>query len=417
MGSRGGEHAPGQSLPLGWEGTREPSTDEDSRPETPSTATDRTPPLLRRILAIGAALVVVMALTVALPRLLTVTIGPELAVTDFLQAVVDGDIAQVREHTRDSSEASGAALTTEMMRQVTGGIESFEIQDVHTRGGTANVTALLHSRTSSGAATFTLTAASDSPFAPVTWSLEPIALPEVALDMPFAVGELSINGIDVPLEELTAGRESAARQIAVQLLPGRYEISPILAGPWRAVSPLTVEVPLTFGGWHGTVEASSIELTASAQAQLSRLVDEHLRSCLTATAEQLKGCPVPVAEVEAERAEDGEDAAGGAWELAEDPMLEIEPSVNGVKWLVHGVGAARPASSEGADPAETVPVHFYGDFYLTGAGEMRYRPENPDGTISHFYTTCFDRETGEMSAITRSVLEAGIWRREGERCE
>lgn len=420
MGSRGGDHTPGQSLPLGWEGTDVPVRSEDPSPGPPGTATavarSRRPRRLRRILALGAALLLVGVLTVGLPRLLTVTIGPELAVSDFLQAVVDGDLEQVRAHIEEAPHASGAALTAELMRSATGGIESFEIEDIRTRAGTATVTALLRGGDSAGTATFTLTALSTSAFAPVTWELAPVALPEAVIDVPLGVQELQLNGIRFPLEELAPDSWPSLRQVSVQLLPGRYEVSPVLPGPWRDVPPRSVEVPLTFGHWHGTVRTPPVGLTVDAQQQVSRLVDEHLHRCLTTPAEVLKGCPMPHGQVEAEPA--GKEAASaGAWELVEDPALEIEPSPNGVKWLMRGTGAARLAGADGEEPSETVPVTFYGDIYVTGNGEMRYRPESSDGTVSHFYTACFDAETGEMSAITRSVLEGGIWRWEGDRCE
>lgn len=246
MGSRGRDRTHGQSLQLGWDGTEAPKSVQHAAQGTTG-ATGSAPPRMpsrrRRGLAIGAALLLVAALTVGLPRLLTTSDGPERAVTDFLQAMVDGGIDQVRAHTEAASDASAAALTPEIMGGARGGIDSFEIQDVRTDGGSATVTALLHGGTSSQSVPFSLSAEAGSAFAPVHRALDPVPLPEFVIEVPFAVEGVMIDGVELPLEELFAGGSQMRPQFAVQL--------------WRMHASATAR-PVADGA--GSGEAESIPL-------------------------------------------------------------------------------------------------------------------------------------------------------------
>lgn len=392
MGSRGRDRTHGQSLQLGWDGTEAPKSVQHAAQGTTG-ATGSAPPRMpsrrRRGLAIGAALLLVAALTVGLPRLLTTSDGPERAVTDFLQAMVDGDIDQVRALTEAASDASAAALTPEIMGGARGGIDSFEIQDVWTDGDSATVTALLHGGTSSQSVPFSLSAEAGSAFAPVHWALDPVPLPEFVIEVPFAVEGVMIDGVELPLEELFAGGSQMRPQFAVQLLPGSYELSFATTSSWVQSPVLSLEAPLLLGQWRKPVSGLLLELTQEAEQEVQGMVRGHLEDCLHRRSSGSDGCP-----------ELGEASGEVAWTLQGEPEVEYEAGWDGQLWSLHASATARPvADGTGTGEAESIPLSFYGTVYIDPEGELRFRPEDPGGGAPLSYAFCMDAETGRVTGV------------------
>src|SRR5699024_5265974 len=211
--------APGRALPLGWEDGPEPATSAPRAGEAEPAAA-RPGLSRRRLLALGAAVLLVLALALAVPRLLTDPAGPEQAVSEFLQAVIDGDLESVREQVEDAPDASGAALTPEILAGAEDTLRSFMIEDVEIAAGTATVTAALETGATAETSTFTLTATPGGAFSPPDWQLDPVPLPEISIVLPLGVQDVQINGTLLPQEELEIGGFMHVPQVALQVLPG-----------------------------------------------------------------------------------------------------------------------------------------------------------------------------------------------------
>ncbi|HJG92531.1 MAG TPA: hypothetical protein K8V81_12495, partial [Brachybacterium massiliense] len=286
MGPRGRDREQGRGLSLGWDEAGHSATapgTADGGTGAPQPSPSRLSPRARRILAITASALLVVALTVGLPRLLTTSSAPERAVTDFLQAVVQGDAEQVREAVEDAPDASPAALTPEILGAATGGLESFEIAEVEIHGEAATVTALLHGGTSSRSVAFTLSARSDSAFAPIAWELDPVPLPEFVIDVPFGVEKMTLNGVSLPIEALEPAPPGRSPQLALQLLPGGYELSILHSSPWTQTATLALEAPMTFGAWRKPARDLQIELTEDGEQEVRDQIDADLADCLRST--------------------------------------------------------------------------------------------------------------------------------------
>ena len=391
MGPRGRDREQAQGLRLGWDDVEQ----SENAPRTGRAVAGSAPqprprlsPRARRSLAITAAALLVVAMTVGLPRLLTTSGAPERAVTDFLQAVVEGDIDQVRAAVEDAPDASPAALTPEIMHAATGGLESFEIAGVEVLGDTATVTALLHDGTSAERVAFRVSARSDSAFAPVAWELDPVALPEFVIDVPFGVEELTLNGVALPLEELLPASPGRSPELALQLLPGGYELRVLPSSRWTQTATLSLEAPVTFGAWRKPVRDLQIEFSEEGEQEVRDQIDADLADCLRSTSPTPQGCPFEAQGVSAE----------GEWALLKEPEFEIvHSSPDGLLWHVWGGAAAHfaPQGGRGLD----VPFDIGGIAYIDPSGELRYRLDGTGDASSFSYTLCMDAETGAATGI------------------
>ena len=391
MGPRGRDREQGQGLRLGWEEVEQPGTaagavhaGAGSVPPPPA----RLSPRARRILAITAATLLVAALTVGLPRLLTTSSAPERAVTDFLQAVVEGDAERVRTAVEEAPDASPAALTPEILRAATGRLESFEIAGVEVRGDTATVTALLHSGASTETVAFAVSSRSDSAFAPVAWELDPVALPEFVIDVPFGVEEMTLNGVSLPIEALEPASPGRSPQLALQLLPGGYELSILRSSRWTQTATLSLEAPMTFGAWRKPARDLQIELTGDGEQEVRDQIDADLADCLRSTSPAPQGCPFEAPGVSAE----------GEWALLGEPEFEIvHSSADGLLWHVWGGATAR--FTPHGEPGLDVPFDIGGISYLDPSGALRYWSDRSGGEGSFSYALCIDAETGAATGI------------------
>lgn len=391
MGPRGHDREQGQGLRLGWEEVEQPGTaagavhaGAGSVPPPPARLSPRT----RRLLTITAAALLVVAMTVGLPRLLTTSGAPERAVTDFLQAVVEGDIEQVRAAVEDAPDASPAALTPEIMHAATGGLESFEVAEVEVHGDTATVTALLHGGASTETVAFAVSSRSDSAFAPVAWEMDPVALPEFVIDVPVGVEEVTLNGVALPLEELLPASPGRSPELALQLLPGGYELRVLPSSRWTQTATLSLEAPVTFGTWRNPVRDLQIELSEEGKQEVRSQIDSDLSECLRSTSPAPQGCPLEAPGLRVE----------GEWTLLEEPEFEIvHSSPDGLLWHVRGGAAAHfaPQGGRGLD----VRFDIGGIAYIDPSGELRYRLDGTGDASSFSYALCMDAGTGAVTGI------------------
>ncbi|WP_394216094.1 hypothetical protein [Brachybacterium vulturis] len=413
MGTRGRDRPTGRALPMGWGAeTASPGSDTPTGrsglhpdpdgadgPEPAAAPHGRSRPSRRsrRLIAVCAVLALVVGLLIALPRLLGAATGPEHVTEEFLQAVVDGDLDTVRAHTQDASSASAAALTAEVLAGAEDRLDSFEIQHVAVQAGAATVTAELRTGAERGEGTFTLTSSDDGPFSPTVWELAPVVLPELQIDLTFGVQEIEIGGATFPVHEILVDRETSEPRVAVQLLPGTYEVRlpqvpPHVEAPHRAL-----EVPATFGSERMPVHDLQLTLDEDGQTEVQHQIDAALEECTASTSSAPEGCPFAVPDPE-----EDETAIGGVlpvvergtWALISSPHIASSP-VNAFLWTVQGVGTAEFTPADGAAPID-VPFMVAGTAALTGQGALEVRLHSA-GAVPFGY--CTDAETGVITGV------------------
>lgn len=374
----------------------------------------------RRILAAASVLLLLVVLVLGLPRLLTATVGPEAVATDFLQAIVDGDIEEVREHVEDAPDASGAALTAEILGAATGRLDSFTIDDVDVGAGTATVTATLSNGSEHSTTRLALTSQADSAFAPVGWELAPVHLPEFLIDIPLGVHEIQINGVALPIEDLMLEEENDFDpKIAVQLLPGAYEVTLAAPGPWQDDTAVTLEAPPVLGAWRKPVGELQPVLNDAGHQEVRERVDALAQECSGTASDVAEDCPFALSDgpesgaAETGAAESGtaeSDAAGpddmdpdvpGTWVLDEPMQLDVSNS-GSFLWSVTATGTAQFTPEGGVRnlhdemPRRRESVQFDGMAYSRPSGEMRLEPDSPNGFS---FTYCDDPESGDIVGI------------------
>lgn len=426
MGERGRDRAAGRALSLGWDDDaaagasgRGPSGSSDPAGSTAprggsaphggpaphgGSAFRVRSPRTRRLLAVGCVLALVAALFVGLPRLLSSTAGPERVTGEFLQAVIDGDLETVLAHAEDDPDASAAALTAQVLAEANEQLESFEIQHVEVAAGAARVTAVLHTGTARSEATFTLTATDAGPFSPLAWELAPVALPEFLITVPFGAQEIAINGVSIPVAELGLTDDPFSPRVAVQLLPGEYEISLPESRRWLEASTLALEAPPTFGNWRKPVHGLQYDLDEDGLREVQRKVSAALEECTVDTSPAPEGCPFSVPDTPAGDPE--ATAAQGTWALTDQPRVDVLPS-DTFLWMVYGAGTAEftphdpaadgTARDEGGAAAPIqVPIELEGTATIDGEGELDVALRS---STSFSYSYCVDAETGAFDGV------------------
>lgn len=386
--ARGRGREVGRELSLGWDqpehlAPRGPAPSSAapnstaSEPSAPSAAGSTPAPggrRGRRLLALGAAAALVLALLIGLPRLGLGADGPEEVAREFLQAMVDGDLETVRVHVRSVPDASPAALTAEVLEAAEDRLVSAEILDVERVADTATVTARLVTSATERELVLPLQATSTGAFSPVRWEIVPIELPETLVALPIDAERIEVNGIPVEVDELDVDGNADTPRIALQLLPGTYEIAVPATSDWVEATTASVTVPAVFGAWRKPVDLGDRMLSEAGTEELERRIDETLQACTQAPAAD----PEPCAE--------GVPGELGDWSPGTLIVVEAAP-LGDFLWRF---------SASDADGTDATPVEVVGMAYLDGGGELRVRlGENSSFT----YTTCVEAETGKVTGI------------------
>jgi uncharacterized Zn-binding protein involved in type VI secretion len=381
-----------------------------SAPAESRGARRRLPPRAVRAIAVIGALAMLLSLAVAIPRMLNATAGPERAAREVLQALVDGDTDAFLEHVATAPDAGRATLTAEILDAAEDRVRRFEIDAVEVEGATATVTATLDNGHETTGSTLTLHASSASAFAPVTWVVDPLEVPEAQVAIPLGISSISVNGVPVPVAGLVTSAAPFAPGVAMQLLPGTYEITLPEAERWMEPVTATVEIPPVLGTWRTRDAVLEYELAADGTEEVRRQVDAMLETCAGSTSPVPADCPFAVPGVSAEEAAD--PSRQGTWSITAQPALETRPFGNGL-WDVHADGGTvefTPSDPEAGQAPQSVPIELTTIAYLRPDGELSV--ENYDETGFGF-AVCRDEGTGE---ITGQVLRDDSGRSTEELC-
>ena len=244
--------------------------------------------------------------------------------------------------------------------------DSFEIQHVAVEAGTATVTAELRNGTGSSEGVFTLTSSSAGAFSPTVWELAPVVLPELEIDLTFGVQEIEIEGVTFPVEDLRVERETYESRIALQLLPGTYEVTLPEVPPWLEAPQAALEVLPAFGATAAPLHSLSPTFDETSQAEVQHQIDAALEGCAARTSSIPEGCPFAVPG----------HAGQGAWRITHPPRVDATP-VGLFLWMVHGEGTAQftpSGESGGRGSAARGALHRHGRCCLRQSGHPRGGP-------------------------------------------
>lgn len=397
MGAKKRSGAPARSIALGWESSEEasaptaapvpgavrdrgpggvglvPPTGADEVPPSPSPGPGpQTPARSWRWLRIVTAIALVLAVTAAMVQLVN-RLGPDDVVREYLEAIVAADAATLRAHRASSTDGetgaegvSDIALVDEVLTRAAQRVTGYTIESVELSQGQAEVEATLHSELGDSSVTVNLQSADSGPFSTVTWQLQPVALPEIELEVPGGVEQILVNGVALDVSALSERDSSPVHQrVLLSVLPGIYEITlpePDEGGELIETGEDSVTVPVRLDQWRSPPTAVSYELSSVGEQAAQATIRTELQECVQeATSAQPEQCPVRI-DADAE----GMDGATGRWEITQLPELLYEhPAGDG--WLFSGVlGEAQfittvidPGTGEERAETHTAEIDIY----------------------------------------------------------
>lgn len=352
-------------------------------------------------------LALVIGLALVVPALLNQCRGPEVVLREYLDALVAGDTATLREHTSTDRVTGTAAMTDPIYSAATDRVQDYEILDLRTEGTAATATVQLDNGTEKHESTLSLTGRSENFYSPLQWRMDPVAYGEVTLAKPPDAEEISVNGTMLGTANLHRTAADGHSEPVLQLLPVTYEV--ILPANGELVTPVPTEIAVapSLG-----VDAPSVagrplryDITEAGRQEVERQVVGRLEECAaTAQALQPDHCPfaVPVGEREVGR------PPGGAWEILEQLQLEITSMDYGGMDMVGTGGRARFTPDAGSDGIAEEPITV--DFDVLGLVV-----QDPNVGLHaivmgvndpYSVVVCYDAETGESSLAVD--LESGV---------
>ena len=399
----------GRTMSLGWDqqdtDVRSGATEPDGRRgrgalpgEPPPQAADRDGPTAdaarrgasegdgpardgrRRLAGILGAVVLVLALVLVVPRVLATGDGPEAAAREFLDALVAGDADVLLTHLEHPADATDLALRDEILQAAENRVTSYVIEGSSIDGDGARVEALLEDGHEQRPLTLTLHAVAGSSFAPVRWQLDRIAVPEMEVSLPFGTEQIVINGVPVTLqEEDVATVTFHLPTLALQLLPGTYEITLPDGGPLQTAISSEITVPLYLGHSRSTPTPVHYELSDTGRAEATGQLQDLLAACARATTARPEGCPFA-----APSADDSwpRQPVRGTWALRAVPEVTVSPWQFGL-WSVSGSGGVAeftPAGSE--SESEQVPFEVEAFTQMLPDGTLRTDLVDPPGSFT-----------------------------------
>ena len=208
-------------------------------------------------------------------------------------------------------------------------------------------------------------------------------------------------------------------QIAMQLLPGTYEVTIAAPGPWQDDPAVTLEAPPVLGTWRKPIDGLQPVLNEAGHQEVRKRVDELPQECPGTASDVSEDCPFAVSDGLASDAAESSDAesgmseadpagpgdkiseAPGIWVLDEPMQIDVSSS-GGFLWSVTATGTATfspdgAARSRGetrlASRSRSISS---GMAYSRPSGELRLAPDSPNGFS---YTYCDDPKSGDVVGI------------------
>lgn len=405
-------HAPGRTIPLGWD--EEPEADAVTTPP-PAPGTGEGPtgpgggarPRRRRTLVVAGGVAALLVLVIALPMLLMNPRTPERAAREYLDALVAGDATTLRALSTVPEGVSDAALQDAVLQGAERRVRDYSVDGVSVAGdmGTVAATLELGPDESPQPMTLDVRAERSGPLHRRSWVLDPVVLGEAQVAVPVGATALTLGGAEVPVAPV--GTDDGAEPMSISPLavvrlalpPGRYEAA--LAGGGEDVTPGLGEVDVAVDGRRSSRPSITLQymLTPQGHARISALVTEQVEQCAGSRSAHPEDCAVALPG----RADPAET---GRWEVLEAPEVVAVPWVVG-SWSLTTTteGRARFTPDDPGSPVQEVPVQASGLAFLDEHQELAVSLF-PEGEAVQI-TTCVDPDTGAMTGLEIVGQDAG----------
>lgn len=276
----------------------------------------------RRIAVLALALVVGSGGVAGAGVLASQTSRPATSVQNFLQALVDGRVADaVAASGGEPAGVSLALLSDEIYRSASNRITDFRITSTSVDGDRATVSAALTQGSERLEHDFSLSKAGTDFGVVDRWILDALVMGTVSIVAQLPTGQpLVVNGVDIPA--VTLDEQTPAVFAA---LPGSYTVTVPATNDSFTVNPVTAAVTglTTESGANPDPVPVVAELTEAGKSRALESVNQFLDACVGQPTLGPDGCPFAATTVV------GETYSDVIWDVVVEPGFTIGQWING----------------------------------------------------------------------------------------
>jgi hypothetical protein len=296
-----------------------------SAPLVPSEAIPMTPERRRLVVIIvaivGSVVAVVILAVVAISIVNAVVLTPQVQVQNYLAAIQSKDAeGAIAIGDVNAARSSRALLTDAVLKKTAGGLTGYQVLSTTRSGDVANVLVRLDQDGAKSQASFTVRESGKSWLFFDRWQLDPVSLPQLAIEVPAGVQSLSINGATVPL----TGDDVSDGVLQLPAFPGRYQISLGGHSTWLSAQQKSVVASMGDGASLPTPTELTLVPTRAFTASVGDQISALVAGCATTTTADPAGCPFEGFTI---------DDSAVSWAVATQPTFHLESQLDGT-WSV-----------------------------------------------------------------------------------
>ncbi|WP_156351642.1 hypothetical protein [Agreia sp. Leaf210] len=266
----------------------------------------------------GSVIVVAVLASVGLSIANGVVNAPQAKVSEYLDALVEGDASRALQLSDvDAPNSERLLLDDEIFRAAAGRITSYDITSVTTSGDTANVTAEVDQDGSKATMQFTVESRGKQWLFFDDWKLDRPEQSTLPVYIDESLDQVEVNGVPIELSD-----EQRGEGLSLIAFPGRYDFSISKSSRWLTAEPVS-----------GTIMAGSVlgstnpvalepEATPGLTEEISKQVDAYLAECIASTSLEPDNCPNDLYYSYG-------NPTNVVWSLTEAPEYEIRISYDG----------------------------------------------------------------------------------------
>ncbi|PPF62209.1 hypothetical protein C5E11_11715 [Clavibacter michiganensis] len=308
----------------------------------------------------GSVIVVAVLASVGLSIANGVVNAPQAKVSEYLDALVEGDASRALQLSDvDAPNSERLLLDDEIFRAAAGRITSYDITSVTTSGDTANVTAEVDQDGSKATMRFTVESRGKHWLFFDDWKLDRPEQSTLPVYIDESLDQVEVNGVPIELSD-----EQRGEGLSLIAFPGRYDFSISKSSRWLTAEPVS-----------GTIMAGSVlgstnpvalepEATPGLTEEISKQVDAYLAECIASTSLEPDNCPNDLYYSYG-------NPTNVVWSLTEAPEYEIRISYDGTMAVTTTkTGSAsvtyKYTSGGERDGSNTTTIRVSGDVKIDG---------------------------------------------------
>ena len=238
-------------------------------------------------IAVGAALLLIIAASVAGGIVRSSVFGPQNAATAYLKALENGDATTALKMLGSSADAGDGLLANNIFGLATDRIKDAAISDVSITGDVAQIEVHFKQGGVSDSAVLKLTRTSTDWLIADQWSILNAEPGQIDVYLPSRMGSVELEANGTPVG--TADRDG----LTLAAFPGTYELS-IPATDYFEESSVTYVVSGLLGGYGETEsidDTFTATPTADYEAAALEAVNARIATCLASPGEESEDCP------------------------------------------------------------------------------------------------------------------------------